>query len=324
MSTKITKSELKQMICEALREELHKNRLLKESSQTTTCPYVVECEYKIFCVTNDLYAAIKAYDETQRKYGFTSGVDFVLQDDGTYLTTFNDDVLFLHQFFDVDAAQFNRLRSMVNREPTQADIEFLSNTFFKSDNYDVLDVDIAKAELANNGKTMVKAYITYFDYDHEKDSRCIYDLTKFKANAVKNYKDKYLPNFLLDWPDDVSTLILQEICVDVDEYNILLKSVGEENVHSSAGEILDRLYRRVNDTTKYEHEILELDNMYSNYDICAFLIETGECSSDLAKIGVSLYDFEPADNGKYDLADELMNNPDIHEKAVKAYIARYY
>ena len=205
MATKITKSELKAMICECLREELTKNnKPLKEAVATATEPYVVlnrdgdSC--RIFCVTYDLAEAVKVYDSTQRKFGFRAEADYDDLGDGRFNIYDDDNVLYLVQFFDIDAQQVSHLASLVNKPLTGSDSAFIDQ-LYAGDNYDVKDVGLVKLDLAGvlgtDGRVKpnisMEFEILYKDYSYNPNEVC--DMLTF-ASSPKAAEEAFWDSIL--------------------------------------------------------------------------------------------------------------------------------
>ena len=191
---------------------------------------------------------------------------------------------------------------------------------------EVLREEICSKEIqlkeAGFGTGAVKAYLTYLCYDGMPEY--VYGLTTSKVDAQTEYKEKHLPQLLEGWPDDITSLFLQEVILTKSEYKIISKCIGTEiSYGSKVYSILKGFYERTKSTSN-DREILELDGLYTNYDICSFMVKTGTCSSELSAVGVSLDDFDPEDDYNDELLSVLMDNPDIHKKAIQAYIDKYY
>lgn len=192
MATKITKAELKEMIREALREELARVKQLKESAIETADPYVVlnrdDDNFRIFCVTNDIAEAVKVYDKTQRKFGFRADIEAGDIGDGRFTLYDDGNILDLVQFFDINTTQFSRLKSLVGKVLTGPDNAFIT-LLYKGDNYDVKDVGLVKLDMAgvlsSDGKVKsdisLEFEILYKDHSYNSNEVC--DVLTYASSA---------------------------------------------------------------------------------------------------------------------------------------------
>lgn len=131
MATKITKSELKQMIREALREELQLNRQkqnkLKESISTTDPWLVLERD------PVSQFVHIVTDNENEARYTYEVALfNFKARHPD------DDEAVLLVQFFDVSTSERARLDSLVEKEITGADDAFVQD-FIENDRYDTAE-----------------------------------------------------------------------------------------------------------------------------------------------------------------------------------------
>ena len=179
-------------------------------------------------------------------------------------------------------------------------------------------IDNKLEEATDSNSENGKAYITYFRYDSGEDYY-IYGLTTSKNEAITEYKESYLPKFLSSWPDDVSTLVLQEIDVSKATYNTLLEYVDFTGYSEERDNILDDLYDRTTITAN-RAEVLFLDGLDTNYEICDFFVKSGNYEVE------DYLDLGSIDNDDLqdEVADLFMDDEDLYNQVMADYIKTHY
>lgn len=293
---KITKSELKEMIREALREELatsHKSgmRKLKESQDvcymckkpcggdndllTLFGPVHNDC-WDAFCGTDEWYADAyyeyavgQSYCESLEEFDQTYGINYSTQ-------------------------CWKKLRGAGKLPISDAEcgeIERKATDMFES-----------------NSK--VDVYVTYDRYEHN-EWFAIYNIDTDEQRAIDHCKNEDLFNFIRFGPDDCHHFQLQRVSMTKAEYDNLIKlykSYGDEEI--SDGELFDIIAE-----------------IYENYEEDDIIIASGGIDDlyDIVEYYGKEYGVDVSeDDSFYNVQAELFADEELFNEVLRAYINDTY